>query len=204
VVGGDDEHGENVGDHGLMDHQYSLHETLLHVPLVVHGGAFADGGVADEPVQLVDLPPTLLDAAGIEAAEACDGFQGRSFHPDADAEPRERVVGEYLAPQPSMDALGARVGSLPESVRQYDRSLRAIRVGDWKLIRGSDGSRECYRLADDPDEGIDLADDEPDRVAALEAELDEWLASFEHADPSGETSMTDATKARLEDLGYLQ
>ncbi|MBU1074432.1 sulfatase, partial [bacterium] len=30
------DHGENLGDHGLMDHQYSVHETLLAVPLVVY------------------------------------------------------------------------------------------------------------------------------------------------------------------------
>ena len=29
------DHGENIGDHGLMSHAYSLHDTLIHVPLVV-------------------------------------------------------------------------------------------------------------------------------------------------------------------------
>ena len=29
------DHGENVCDHGLMDHQFSLHQTVLHVPLLV-------------------------------------------------------------------------------------------------------------------------------------------------------------------------
>lgn len=38
IITGD--HGENIGDHGLMDHQYSLHETLLHVPLIISGPDF--------------------------------------------------------------------------------------------------------------------------------------------------------------------
>jgi len=29
------DHGENIGDHGLIEHQYSLHDTLLHVPLII-------------------------------------------------------------------------------------------------------------------------------------------------------------------------
>ena len=29
------DHGENIGDHGLMSHAYSLHDTLIHVPLIV-------------------------------------------------------------------------------------------------------------------------------------------------------------------------
>jgi len=38
------DHGENVGDHGLMDHQYCLYDTLVHVPLVLHGGEFTGYG----------------------------------------------------------------------------------------------------------------------------------------------------------------
>lgn len=52
-----------------------------------------------------------------------------------------------------MDALEKRVGSLPDHVHEYDRSLRAIRSTDYKLIRGSDGIREVYHAAEDPDEG---------------------------------------------------
>lgn len=48
-----------------MDHQYSLHDTLIHVPLVIHGGAFTGGETVNEFVQLTDIAPTLLDAAGI-------------------------------------------------------------------------------------------------------------------------------------------
>jgi arylsulfatase A-like enzyme len=204
------DHGENIGDHGLMDHQYSLHDTLLHVPLIVgggavSGGAFGDGGnEVDDLVQLTDLAPTLLDHAGIDAPEARAGFQGRSFHPLAGTEPRERVVAEYIAPQPSMDALEKRVGALSPETRQYDRSLRAIRTYEHKLIRGSDGSSKLYAPQNDPDETCDLAGSDPESVDALDAELEGWLDSFEHAESSGAVSMTDSTKARLEDLGYIQ
>jgi arylsulfatase A-like enzyme len=198
------DHGENVGDHGLMDHQYCLYETLLDVPLMIHGGAFSGGNVIDDPVQLVDLPPTLLDATDMTAPAARKAFQGRSIHPDADMEPRKHAIAEYVAPQPSMDALERRVGSLSPEVRRFDRSLRAIRADGWKLIRGSDGSRELYELDDDPDERNDRVVDSADRATTLGNELDEWLASFEHATTDETVSMNDDTEARLEDLGYLQ
>ncbi|MGN8213126.1 sulfatase [Halococcus salifodinae] len=197
------DHGENIGDHGMMDHQYNLYDTLLHVPLVVHGEGFGTGQNEDL-VQLTDLAPTLLDAAGIDAPELREESQGQSFHPAAETEPRECAIAEYMAPQPSMDALEQRVGNLPAEVRRYDRSLRAIRTDDWKLIRGSDGSHELYHLADEPVEQTDLAAENADRVAALDDCLDDWLASFDHAEATGDVSMTDATEARLEDLGYLQ
>ena len=197
------DHGENIGDHNMMDHQYSLYDTLLHVPLVIRGPGF-ETGRTDDLVQLTDLAPTLLDAAGIDAPTLRGECQGRSFHSDVEAPRRERAIAEYMAPQPSMEALRERVGTLGEDIERFDRSLRAIRTADEKLIRGSDGTREFYELGDDPGEATDRAAERPERVTALETELDEWLGSFEHADASGEVSMTDETEARLEDLGYLQ
>lgn len=64
-----------------------------------------------------------------------------------------------------------------------------IRSTDYKLIRGSDGSRELSHIAEDPDEQHDIADDHPDIVDDLESELDDWLESFDHADASGSASV---------------
>jgi hypothetical protein len=41
-------------------------------------------------------------------------------------------------------------------------------------------------------------------IANLDATFEEWLDSFEHADLSGDVEMREETRARLEDLGYLQ
>jgi arylsulfatase A-like enzyme len=195
-------HGENIGDHGLMDHQYALYDTLLHVPLFIHGGPFENDDI-DDLIQLVDLPPTILDTLDIEAPEFRKQMQGTSFHPDA-TESREFAVAEYMAPQPSMDALTKRVGNLPDHVQKYNRSLRAIRTDQHKYIRGSDGSTELYDVQSDPGETKEISDNNEDVVEALDEELDEWLDSFEHAEATGDVSMDDDTKSRLEDLGYLQ
>lgn len=202
VVTGD--HGENIGDYGLMDHQYCLYDTLLHVPLVIRGGPFIGGDLMDDIVQLVDLAPTLLDIAGIDAPRMRNQFQGRSFHPNSQSPPREYAIAEYMAPQPSMKALEKRVGSLSDDVRRFDRSLRMIRTQEHKLIRGSDGHEEFYCVDTDPGETTNLADEEPEPMEGLREELDSWLTSFEHADADGSVSMTESTKNRLEDLGYLQ
>lgn len=196
------DHGENIGEHGLMDHQYALYDTLLHVPLFVHGGPFEDEEI-DDLVQLIDIPPTILDVLDINAPEAHEQFQGVSFHPDAN-ETREYAVAEYMAPQPSMDALEKRVGDLPDHIRTYDRSLRAVRTDRYKYIRGSDGSQELYDVQSDPGETNDIADTRDDVVAELNATLDKWLDSFEHADDLDDIEMREGTKQRLEDLGYLQ
>jgi arylsulfatase A-like enzyme len=196
------DHGENVGDHGFFGHQYNLYDTVLHVPMVVRGGPFDDGR-RDELVQTLDLTPTLLDAADVDDPPLRRQSQGRSLHPDADADPREAVFAEYVGPQPSPEALAARFGEIPDRVRAFDRSLRAIRTADEKYVRGSDGSEWYYRVDDDPDETRNLATENPERTRRLSARLDRWLDSFDHADAVGEVSMTESTRDRLSDLGYL-
>jgi arylsulfatase A-like enzyme len=201
VVTGD--HGENIGDHELMDHQYCLYDTLLHVPLIVHGGSFTGGKTVDDLVQLTDISPTLLDATGIDAPEFRSQTQGRSFYPTTNVNSREYVIGEYMSPQPSMEALKKRVGDFSESTYEYDRSLRSIRTDRWKFIRGSDGTRELYDIENDPKETRDLATDRQHLVQGLSSQLDDWIDSFDHAEHSGNIEIREETKARLEDLGYL-
>lgn len=198
------DHGENIGEHGMMDHQYCLYDTLTHVPLIIHGDGFETGTTNDELIQLTDLVPTLLDAAGIDDSAMRSQTQGRSFHPESETPAREHVISEYMAPQPSMDALQKRVGTLTEELRQYDRSLRAIRTKEHKLIVGSDGSREFYHVDDDPAEQQDLAETAGEQIEELEDKLEKWLESFEHAKSEGTVSMSNDAKSRLEDLGYLQ
>ncbi|MDE0896136.1 MAG: sulfatase [Planctomycetota bacterium] len=59
------DHGEEFGDHNGMSHQ-TIYEEILHVPLIVRWpGKVAPGLVLDNPVQGVDLTPSLVELAGI-------------------------------------------------------------------------------------------------------------------------------------------
>ena len=61
------DHGENLGEHGLIDHKLSVADPLLHVPLVMHWPGHLEGGRSvAEQVRLQDLFPTLLEAAGLD------------------------------------------------------------------------------------------------------------------------------------------
>jgi arylsulfatase A-like enzyme len=194
IVTGD--HGENLGEHRLMDHQYSLHETLLRVPLVVNGGRF-DAGVTDTPVQMIDILPTVLDIAGIERPS---GLPGTPLdEPPADSE--RRTFAEYLAPQPAIETIRERY-ECRNDVDRFDRALRAVVTGDRKYVRGTDGGEWFFDLHGNPSEMEGDTDGTIDKEE-LRSILDGW----ERSQPDlqqGETSMRDETRARLEDLGYLQ
>lgn len=196
------DHGENVGDHGFFGHQYSVYDTVLRVPLVIVGGLFDANHDRDGLVQLLDLPVTLLDAAGIDAPLFRRQQQGRSLHPYIESDPREAIYAEYLAPQPPLDVLESRFGAVPESVRAYYRCLRTVRTKRWKYIRGGDGTHELYRIDRDPRETTNRVDENPEIANQLMARLDQWLASFDHADTNDAVEITDSTLERLAELGY--
>lgn len=73
-----------TSDHGChfktrnSEYKRSCHESSIRVPTVLTGPGFFGGGQLTELVSLVDLPPTLLDAAGIPVPQP---MQGRSVMP---------------------------------------------------------------------------------------------------------------------------
>jgi arylsulfatase A-like enzyme len=70
-----------TSDHGCHfktrnnEYKRSCHESSIRIPAAISGPGFMRGGRVSELVSLVDLPPTLLDAAGIEVPAH---MQGRS------------------------------------------------------------------------------------------------------------------------------
>lgn len=196
------DHGENIGDHGLMDHQYSLYETLLDVPLVITGPGFDKGRRVDKPAQLLDLFPTILDMADVTFDT--DDYFGCSLR-DTDQLPDERaIVAEYVGPQPQIETLAERY-DCEHDISRYDRRLWALKRGNDKYIRGSDGSERLFNLQRDRDERTDDSTQRPERCQALANELDEIMEALpESTHDDGGPSMDATTKQRLEDLGYLQ
>ncbi|NGP46837.1 sulfatase-like hydrolase/transferase [Bacillaceae bacterium SIJ1] len=55
------------------EYKRSCHESSIRVPTALTGPGFDGGGHIDELVSLVDLPPTLLDGAGIPVPEEMQG-----------------------------------------------------------------------------------------------------------------------------------
>ncbi len=77
------DHGESLGERGCWGHGLNLYQESLLVPLLVRGPEVASGTV-DTPVQLLDLAPTVLAAAGVAPAPGMVGrslLEGGSDHP---------------------------------------------------------------------------------------------------------------------------
>jgi arylsulfatase A-like enzyme len=150
------DHGDLVGAHGLPFKGPCLYDELLHVPLLIAWPG-QPAGRRTSLVSLIDLVPTMLDAAGIPPDST---LPGRSLRPllsgDSNDWP-DWAISEYLAKQ------------------RRANPLRGLRSSRWQYNRYLWGGEELYDLATDPGELRNLAADpsytaERDRLrAALEA-----------------------------------
>ncbi|MGE5200118.1 MAG: sulfatase, partial [Rhodospirillaceae bacterium] len=136
VVAGD--HGEAFGEHGEIAHSVFLYDTTLRVPLIVAGpGMGAAPAVYGVDVSLVDVVPTILDAAGLPPHDT----DGVSLLP--------LLRGRGLAPRDLYAETFAPLFDFGWS------SLRSVRSGPWKFIAAP--SPELYDVSSDAGEQHDLS-----------------------------------------------
>ena len=149
------DHGELLGEHDQVGHGgRMMYEGLLHIPMVVKmPGAEHARGTIEDPVQLVDIMPTVLATLG---APSPPGVQG---------EPLPRVRHEIVAEEEINPEFVHHYGDV------YDRAMRVLYDRPYKLIETSKGERMLFDLGRDPGEGENLAAREPERVKDLERRL---------------------------------
>jgi len=131
------DHGDMCGGHRMVDKHYVLYDDVVRVPLVLRWpGRVAEGVERDELIcNLLDLPPTVLEAAALQAPTF---FHGRSLLPllggDRVSDWRKEVVSTYN---------GQQFGLF---------SQRMIRDHRWKYVWNATDTDELYDLHEDPDE----------------------------------------------------
>lgn len=200
------DHGEEFLEHGRMFHGQSVYGELTDVPLVLwQPGRVPAGRVVEEPVEIVDLLPTLLEASGLTVPAAA---QGRSLVPLL-ASGRGAPAGRRPRPAFAEKAPTRDPGAPPP----HDTEAYAVVAGGWRLIhhvRRPAGAPE-YELFDerrDPRNRRDLAPGQPERVRELAAVLTRWRAAAAAArlppDAVTAQAMDPASLERLRSLGYIQ
>jgi arylsulfatase A-like enzyme len=145
------DHGETLGDHGLIQKGCRFYEGLVRVPLILRWPErFAAGLQADGLVEMLDLTATIVELAGLEQPEY---MQGRSLVPvlRGEADPhrlRDFVRCEYF------DSLDSHfTGGTGTFATMYRDSRYKLSV-----YHGHDLG-ELYDLKNDPWEFENLWDD---------------------------------------------
>jgi arylsulfatase A-like enzyme len=200
-------HGENLGDHGLGEHQGCLYETLVRVPLILRYPEKIPAGRRVAGLgQITDVFPTLLDLAGVDTEDlslqgTLQGWKLR-FDGDFGGGGRDAVYAEQQGNRIRQLEEIAGPGDQPV-IERFGRSLRMVRVGDFKYIRASDGTNELYDLAADPGELDDLAPRQPERAREMAARLDSFLDTLHQRSGAAHPEQVDRSVIEeLRSLGY--
>ncbi|MDX2036907.1 MAG: sulfatase-like hydrolase/transferase [Isosphaeraceae bacterium] len=156
VLWGD--HGWHLGDHGIWC-KHTNYEQASRIPLIVVApGSGAVGKTSSAAVETVDIYPTLAALGGLPAPEGLDG-RGFVDHVVDPAKPSTRDSVIHVYPR------GKRLGRAIRTERH--------RLVEWKPIGApaSEAEFELYDYATDPLETRNLAAEQPEVVARLQALL---------------------------------
>lgn len=189
------DHGEGLGDHRWMSHGINLHEEAVRVPLVMRWpGRLPAGRVAEEPVALVDVAPTVLGLLGIDAPTFSDGV----------------AVSGSLDPARAVFLQRRDYRSGKEGGRRIRGEMSAVVENGSKLIVApEEKKRELYDLGVDPGETRDLLDAKQGASPGAEdsaAKLGKLLGRWHEEHPAAaasEAPVDDETLKALRSLGYV-
>jgi arylsulfatase A-like enzyme len=126
------DNGWHLGEKGITG-KNTLWEPSTHVPLIIAGPGVSGAAKCSQPVELLDLYPTLIELCGLP--------------------PKNGLEGHSLVPQ-----LKAATSSRPwPAITTHNQGNHAIRTEKWRYIRYADGSEELYNHESDPNEWKNLA-----------------------------------------------
>jgi arylsulfatase A-like enzyme len=198
------DHGEEFFEHDVLGHGFSLYQEVVQVPLILRGPGVPAGKVVEEPVQILDLPATVLALAGTDLTELGDGS---SFH--------ARLAEDAPGVEPEL-FLESEFGQDDSNHREF--VFTGVRKGSWKLVLTEENSffppsdprygREAlYDLSADPAERRNLFL-QREHEALVKELLDEMRKHAKFLQEQGFRDRPPATlspeiEASMKALGYL-
>ena len=177
------DHGEGLGDHIEEEHGLFLYDEVVRVPWIMRlPHAQSAGRRVRDPVQHVDLVPTLAAAARLEVPA---GLRGRDLAVAASGRGTLAPQGIYAeALYPYYHFGWSELLSLTDDRYSYIKAPR----------------EELYDLERDPDEQANLAKERGQAATALRSALDALVAGQNIDAP---TAVSDDDRQRLAALGYI-
>jgi arylsulfatase A-like enzyme len=142
------DHGWHLGEKAITG-KNSLWEPSTRVPLMFAGPGSATGTKCAEPVELLDIFPTLCELAKLPLPK--------------------QLEGHSLVPQ-LKDATAAREWP---AISNHNPGNNTVRDKNWRYIRYFDDSEELYDMKSDPNEFKNLASDP--KYAAEIARMIKWI-----------------------------
>jgi len=199
------DHGEEFWEHGWTSHGHSLYQELTHgVFLMWNPKLIPLPRRISEPVQLIDVAPTVLDLIGLKIPEI---VQGQSLAPLAKGQPFQRrgpvMTSRFADPE------AKKIGFVPENRIDAVAFLDA----SWKFIYREKASEagvnklELYDRRTDREEQKNLAAQNPQEVDRLLALTSKWMDAQKQIrgllGQGAKATINRQTLQQLRSLGYI-
>jgi arylsulfatase A-like enzyme len=188
------DHGESLGEHGEDFHGFFLYDETIRVPLVIKlpGGGSA-GKRIENRVELVDVLPTILQAAGVAVPQEVQG---------------EPLLA-MMKPAPAASARAAATSQERPAYAETEyphrsygwSSLRALRTGKYLYIEAP--RRELYDQSLDPQAEHNLSSASMAVTGTLAGQLDAFLQRTTTATELPKPAVDPQAQEKLAALGYV-
>jgi arylsulfatase A-like enzyme len=190
------DHGEGLGQHGLMQHGVTIYEETVRVPFLLSWpDQIPSKQIIRQPFSLTNLAPTLLDLMGFGSRES--QFQGKSY-----ASAIRTGMSSGLSEPVFLFRRHYDDNAIVAQFRPRGIQL-GVRLNNWKYIEGeSDDVRELFHLSLDPGELNNLFVRDHEEAVKLKKILEQWKQT-QHP-PAQMNSISDEDLEALKSLGYIQ
>jgi N-acetylglucosamine-6-sulfatase len=158
------------GEHRLTGGKFLAYEPATHLPFLIRGPGIRPGSESGELVANIDVAPTILELAGVEADKSVDGRSMVPFLKDDELRTLRPLLFESFvetsdvnengaiaepAPAPPLartSRASAQSGEATASLLAPPKDYGGIRLGPYKYIAWPNGEKELYDLEKDPNE----------------------------------------------------
>jgi N-acetylglucosamine-6-sulfatase len=152
------------GEHRLTGGKFLAYEPATHLPFLIRGPGIRPGSESSELAMNIDVAPTLLELAGVEADKSIDGRSMVPFLRDPELRTLRPALFESFVETSDVQGNGAIAepppgrrarasgGGATASLLAPPKDYGGIRLGPYKYIAWPNGEKELYDLEKDPNE----------------------------------------------------
>ncbi len=194
------DHGELIGEHGLLGHMAGLFRELIDVPMMIK---YPNGVLAcreDAKLrQSHDLFATILDLTGSRIPSGNDAISL------LERDGRKRGISQLTSNHFILGEIEREGGKLRQDFVPYARPMMAVVQDNLKYVESSDGKKWLYDLSSDPGEERNLAGSTVwnSTFHQFQELMSEMMGMTRFSPGVDSHPMEDVTVQRLKAMGYL-
>jgi len=199
------DHGENFGDHNLIEHQFCVYNSLLHVPLIIHyPNGIESARIENRPVSTLSIFQTIAEL--LNDKDALPSYNN-PLSPLSQNGNETYLFAEYDHPDPLRmlrDATNIEADADFEGPK-FDRHLKCVFAGPYKFIWSSSGRYELFNVDIDWNERDNIISENEEHAKELLNILIEWEKSLWRPEFQRVDSPLDKISEQvLKSLGYIK